>query len=146
MSRLGLSQKLDRGKNRLIAISSLTLYGVGLALIPHADHAWHLGIIGLGCGVSHGLYYPALSSFAAARFHPLHTGNAMSLYMSAFSLGMFLGSPILGVHWKPMGIPLDLHGGGPVCVLLDADFPDFALLAARARRLIWPYSAVTSQK
>ena len=96
MTRLGLSQRLDRGRNRLIAISSLTLYGVGLAWIPHADHAWQLGLIGFGCGMSHGLYYPALSSYAAERFHPLHTGNAMSLYMSAFSLGMFLGSPLWG--------------------------------------------------
>ncbi|MXZ34965.1 MAG: MFS transporter [Acidobacteria bacterium] len=145
VSRLGLSQKLDRGKNRLIAISSLTLYGVGLALIPHADHPWHLGMIGLGCGVSHGLYYPALSSFAAARFHPLHTGSAMSLYMSAFSLGMFLGSPFWGYIGNQWGY-LWIFTAAGLFVFCSTLIFLISRSWSRARRLIWPYSAVTSQK
>ena len=95
-TRLGLSQWLDTGKKRLISISSLIFYGGGLALIPHASYAWHLGLIGFLCGMSHGIYYPALSSIAAERFHPLHTSNAMSLYLSAGNIGMFLGPPLWG--------------------------------------------------
>ena len=95
-TRLGLSQWLDTGKKRLISISSLIFYGGGLALIPHASYVWHLGLIGFLCGMSHGIYYPALSSIAAERFHPLHTSNAMSLYLSAGNIGMFLGPPLWG--------------------------------------------------
>ncbi len=140
VSRLGLSQKLDRGKSRLIAISSLTLYGVGLALIPHADHAWHLGMIGLGCGVSHGLYYPALSSFAAARFHPLHTGNAMSLYMSAFSLGMFVGSPVWGYVGNQWGY-LWIFTVAGLFVFCSTLIFLISRSWSKARWLIWPYSS-----
>ncbi len=95
-TRLGLSQSLETGRRRLGAISSLVLYGLGLALVPLVSRPWQLGMLGLLCGMSHGIYYPALSSIAAERFHPLHTGNAMSLYTSASSLGIFLGSPTWG--------------------------------------------------
>ncbi len=136
MTRLGISQRLDTGRKRVIAISSLTLYGVGLALIPHADYAWQLGLIGFCCGMSHGVYYPALSSIAAERFHPLHTGNAMSLYLSAASLGMFLGPPL----WGFIG-----DQAGALWIFAAAGFfvigSTVAFVVSRswspARRLIW---------
>ncbi|PYV07547.1 MAG: hypothetical protein DMG07_28370 [Acidobacteria bacterium] len=37
-----------------------------------------------------------MSSIAAERFHPVHGGQALSLYISASSLGMFLGAPLWG--------------------------------------------------
>lgn len=97
LSRLGLSPNLDRGRGRLVAISSLILYGGGLALLPGLSSPVHFAAAGLLCGISHGVYYPALSSVAAERFHPLLPGTGMSLYISASSLGMFLGSPLWGV-------------------------------------------------
>ena len=102
-------------------------------------------MIGLGCGVSHGLYYPALSSFAAARFHPLHTGSAMSLYMSAFSLGMFLGSPFWGYIGNQWGY-LWIFTAAGLFVFCSTLIFLISRSWSRARRLIWPYSAVTSQK
>jgi MFS family permease len=96
LTRLGISRRLDRGSARYAAVSTLVAYGGGLALIPHAATITHLAAIGLACGMVHGVFYPALSSIAAERFHPLHTGQAMSLYLSASALGMFVGPPIWG--------------------------------------------------
>jgi MFS family permease len=52
--------------------------------------------LGLACGMSHGTYYPSLSSIAAERFHPLHAGQGLSLYLASSALGMFVGPPIWG--------------------------------------------------
>lgn len=97
MSRLGLSQQLETGSRRFAAIASLSVYGVCLALLPQSVQIWHLGVLSLLIGLSHGVYYPALSSLAAERFHQSGTGTAMSLYMSSSSLGQFLGPPVWGV-------------------------------------------------
>lgn len=95
-TRLGLSHRMDNGSRRLMGIGTLVPYGVSLALIPHASLPWHLAIVGMVCGMSHGLYYPSLSSIAAERFHPVHAGQALSLYISASSLGQFIGPPLWG--------------------------------------------------
>lgn len=96
LSRLGLAQHFDQGNRRLIAIASLALYALSLSLIPHGFRAWHLLLLGLACGLAHGTFYPGLSSLASERFHPLHTGPAMSLYISASTLGLFIGPPLWG--------------------------------------------------
>lgn len=96
LSRLGLAQRFDQGNRRLIAIASLALYAVSLSLIPHGFRVWHLFVLGLACGLAHGTFYPGLSSLASERFHPLHTGPAMSLYISASTLGLFVGPPLWG--------------------------------------------------
>lgn len=136
LTRLGISTRIDTGKKRMIAISSLILYGVGLALIPHAIYSWQLGLIGLFCGMSHGVYYPALSSIAAERFHPLHTGSAMSLYLSASSLGMFLGPPLWGFVGDQSGYVWVFRAAGFFLICSTVAF-----LMSRswspARRLLW---------
>lgn len=96
VTRLGLSGSIGTHRRRLIAISSLFAYSVGLVLIPHANVGWNLLVIGLVCGMGHGIYYPSLSSLAAERFHPLYPGQGMSLYVSASGLGHFIGPPIWG--------------------------------------------------
>ncbi len=96
LTRLGISHRLDMGSRRLAGISSLLVYSLGLALIPHVYFSWHLVVLGLVCGMSHGIYYPSLSSIAAERFHPLHTGQAMTLYTAASTLGLFIGAPVWG--------------------------------------------------
>ena len=96
LTRLGLSHRLEHGRARYISISMLALYGGCLAWIPHAGSAVMLSSLGLVCGMIHGTYYPSLSSLAAERFHPLHTGQGLGLYMSASALGMFAGPPIWG--------------------------------------------------
>jgi len=95
-TRLGLSHHLDTGRRRLIAMSTLLAYAASIALIPAAQFPWQLLLLGLVCGMVHGTYYPSLSSLAAERFHPIHTGQALSLYTSASALGMFIGPPIWG--------------------------------------------------
>ncbi|HXK62145.1 MAG TPA: MFS transporter [Acidobacteriota bacterium] len=97
VTRLGLSSAMDTHARRLIAISTLFLYSVCLILIPHAFASWNLLLIGLVCGMGHGIYYPSLSSLAAERFHPLYPGQGMSLYVSASGLGHFIGPPIWGI-------------------------------------------------
>ena len=96
LTRLGLSHMLDKGRRRLHALSTLVPYGVALVLIPHARTVTHLLLLGIVCGMAHGTYFPSLSSIATVRFHPLHTGQAMSLYISASALGQFLGPPLWG--------------------------------------------------
>jgi len=97
MTRLGVSVRLDAGSRRLWAILTLVAYGISLGLIPHAASIWQLMGLGLICGMVHGIYYPCLSSLAAERFHPLHAIQAMGLYISASSLGMFTGPPLWGI-------------------------------------------------
>ncbi|MBM3801002.1 MAG: MFS transporter [Acidimicrobiia bacterium] len=97
VSRLGISQRLEVGSRRLGAIASLSAYGACLALLPQSARIWQLGILALLIGLCHGVYYPALSSLATERFHQSGTGAAMSLYMSASSLGHFLGPPLWGL-------------------------------------------------
>ena len=96
ITRLGTSKWLDSPSRRLASISTLLLYGLSLALIPFAVAIWQLILLGLVCGMVHGIYYPSLSSIAAERFHPLHAGQALSLYVSASAIGMFAGPPLWG--------------------------------------------------
>jgi ACS family hexuronate transporter-like MFS transporter len=95
-TRLGLSHRLDTGSRRILGIGTLACYGLALACIPQASQLWHLVFLGIVCGMSHGLYYPSLSSIAAERFHPVHAGQALGLYISASNLGMFIGPPLWG--------------------------------------------------
>lgn len=95
-SRLGISQRLELGSRRLAAIATLSIYGISLAMLPQVSRIWHLGVLALLIGLSHGVYYPALSSLAAERFHQSGTGTAMSLYISSSSFGQFLGPPVWG--------------------------------------------------
>ncbi|MFB3905856.1 MAG: MFS transporter [Acidobacteriota bacterium] len=69
ITRLGLSHAVDTHRRRLIAISSLFAYGAGMVLIPHAYAGWNLLVLGIVCGMGHGIYYPSLSSLAACRAH-----------------------------------------------------------------------------
>ncbi|MBI4444710.1 MAG: MFS transporter [Acidobacteria bacterium] len=104
ITRVSVSPRLDTGTRRLLAISSLVIYGVGLALIPAAGRRWHLGLLGMICGTSHGTFYPSLSSIATERFHPLHSGQGLGLYISASSLGMFMGPPAWGALADEIGL------------------------------------------
>lgn len=97
MSRLGISQRLETEPLRLAAIASLSAYGVCLALLPQVSRIWQLGALAVVIGLSHGVYYPALSSLATERFHQSGSGTAMSLYISSSSLGQFLGPPVWGL-------------------------------------------------
>lgn len=105
VTRLGVSHRLDRGTSRYFAISTLVLYGACLAWIPRATGVPLLLVLGMIGGMVHGVFYPALSSVAAERFHPLHTGQAMSLYISASALGMFVGPPLWGALADVVGYP-----------------------------------------
>jgi MFS family permease len=96
ITRLGTSNWLDSPSRRLASIATLLLYSLSLALIPFAVAIWQLTLLGLVCGMVHGTYYPSLSSIAAERFHPLHAGQALSLYVSASAIGMFVGPPLWG--------------------------------------------------
>jgi MFS family permease len=116
-TRLGLSHRLDTGHRRLIAICILLPYGGALAMVPHAATPWHLLLIGLVCGIGHGIYYPSLSSIAAERFHPLYPGQGMSLYVSASNLGMFMGPPLWGILADRSGYVLVFAAAGTLLTL-----------------------------
>jgi len=103
MTRLGISHRLDTGGRRYVAVSSLFLYGLCLMFIPRSGSIYHLLLLGWICGMSHGIFYPSLSSIAAENFHPSITGQAMSLYLSASSLGMFVGPPLWGTIIDKVG-------------------------------------------
>ncbi|MGH9340639.1 MAG: MFS transporter [Acidobacteriota bacterium] len=121
-SRLGISPRLEAGHRRLMGVSMLVLYGVALALIPQAYSIWQVLAIGTACGLGHGAYYPSLSSLAAERFHPLHAGQAMTIYISASSLGMFVGPPIWGVLLDSLGAPIMFAVAGSLLVAATTSF------------------------
>jgi len=117
MTRLGVSHRLDTGWRRYPAIATLIAYGASVALVPSARSAGQLLALGFACGMVHGIYYPSLSSIAAERFHPLHTGQAMSLYLSASALGMFVGPPLWGALVDRWGYPPMFVAAGSVMTL-----------------------------
>jgi len=116
LTRLGISQFLETEQRRLAAVSSLMLYGVCLAGLPQVSQVWQLGCLGLFIGMSHGIYYPALSAIAAERFEPAGTGTAMSLYISSSSLGMFVGPPVWGFLADRAGYGWIFAGAGAAIV------------------------------
>jgi predicted MFS family arabinose efflux permease len=116
LTRMGISQFLETEQRRLAAVSSLTLYGVCLAALPQASQVWQLGGLGIIIGMSHGIYYPALSAIAAERFQPAGTGTAMSLYISSSSLGMFVGPPVWGFLADRTGYGWIFAGAGATVV------------------------------
>jgi MFS family permease len=105
VTRLGASQYLETGTRRLIAVCTLLLYSLGLGLIPWAGSVRRLIFPGVLCGIGHGMFYPALSSIAAERFHPSHAGQSMALYVSASASGMFAGPPLWGLLAARTGYP-----------------------------------------
>ena len=128
MTRLGVSHRVDFGFRRLVGISSLVGYGVSLGLIPHVAVVWHLLILGLLCGMSHGVYFPSLSSIATEQFHSLHSGQALSLYTSASILGMFVGPPVWGAVADITGYPIMFAAAG---ILLAIGTVTFVLIQWR---------------
>ena len=110
ITRLGVSRKLDSGPQRLVAISTLLAYSVGLACIPLVQYKWQLTFLGFVCGTAHGTFFPSLSSMATERFPPLHEGQALSLYISAAATGMFLGPPLWGLVADWAGYPIMFAG------------------------------------
>ena len=121
-SRLGTSHLFDSGLRRLVGITTLMIYGVGLVLIPYCTQIWQLLVLGLVCGICHGVYYPSLSSMAAERFHPLHVGQAMGVYHASTSVGLFLGPPLWGVIADVTDYRTTFAGAGTLLVLSTALF------------------------
>jgi len=70
----------------------------------------------------HGLFYPSVSSLAAARFHPINTGQALGLYLSSYALGMFVGPPVWGFIADRTGYPAMFLAAGLVMVFATAWF------------------------
>ena len=58
-----------------------------------------------------------LSSIAAERFHPLHAGQALSLYVSASGIGMFVGPPLWGAVVDLAGYRVMFAASGVVLAL-----------------------------
>lgn len=96
LAALAVGQRLESQSRRLIGIATLFLFSVGLVLIPAAAEVWQLAVIGALCGIGHGIFYPALSSLATERCHPMHLESGTALYLASSSLGAFLGSPVWG--------------------------------------------------
>jgi MFS family permease len=127
LTRLGLSHRLEHGFGRCVSISTLALYGLSLTWIPYARSPQILLGLGIACGMAHGTYYPGLSSIAAERFHPLHAGQGLSLYLSSSSLGMFVGPPIWGtvvdrIGYAPMFFIAGLSMTGGTGVFLISQY------------------------
>jgi predicted MFS family arabinose efflux permease len=122
LTRMGISQFLETEQRRLAAVSTLMLYGVCLAALPQVSEVWQLGGLGIVIGMSHGIYYPALSAIAAERFQRTGTGTAMSLYISSSSLGMFVGPPVWGFVADRAGYGWIFAGAGAAIVAATLAF------------------------
>ena len=131
IARGGVSHLIESRASRLAGISALFLYGTGLTLIPLVNQSWHLAFVGLMCGMSHGLYFPSLSSMATDRFHPTHTGQGLSLYLSAKSLGMFIGPPVWGLIADQTGYASIFTAAGSLLALGTAVFIAWLWRSAR---------------
>jgi MFS family permease len=86
MTRLGLGGFADRVGRRRVAVWSLTAYVFMVLTMTQLTPAL-LFPLGFGFGISHGLFYPALSAYALEFTELRERGRAMTLMNGSFHLG-----------------------------------------------------------
>jgi len=128
--RVGLGHVIDRAGRRRVAIASLCLYVVVVASMAHLGSVIGLVAMGLGLGVAHGFFYPALNSLAIDGVPANESGKVMALFQGAFHLGF--AASALGFGWvaETVGYP-PVFNGGAAC----AGIAWVLLVASGARRI-----------
>ena len=87
-----------------VARASLWLYALvvfAMALVGPAL----LEMLGALFGVAHGLFYPAVNAIAVTAVRRHERGRMMAIFTGAFSLGLFVGTTLLGPLAEVAGYP-----------------------------------------
>jgi MFS family permease len=90
--RLTAGTLADRFGRRRVSAASLVVYA-GFVTATAAMQPGMLEVVGLGIGLAHGIFYPALNAFALERCPPEQRGRVMTYYNGAFNAGW--GSSVL---------------------------------------------------
>ena len=103
--RLGAGPFVDRIGRSRVAVVSLFLYAVAVALT--ADLA-NLGLIVLGglLGLAHGFFYPSFNALAVEGASPHDRGKIMAVFQAWFTAGGAFGTFFLGALAYVEGYPM----------------------------------------
>lgn len=101
--RLGLGWLPDRAGPKRVMVPSFLLLAVALAGIPHAGSNAGLALVGVLCGLGHGMANPILNGLVVTRARPAELGAAMALYTAVFDAGALVGGPLLGASIAAFG-------------------------------------------
>jgi MFS family permease len=127
--RAGLGHFIDRAGRRRIAITSLCLYAFVVTAMAQLASVAGLVLLGVGLGVAHGFFYPALNSLAIGGIRGDERGKVMALFHGAFHVGFGGAALGFGALAESAGYPPVFYGGGS-CALVAL----IALTASRAGR------------
>lgn len=103
-SRLAMGPFVDRIGLRRISLASLALYALAVLAIAWLDRIG-LFVLGLGIGVSHGLFYPAFTGVVLEGCAPAERGRHIALLQAGLYLGIGFGGVALGAIAARFGYP-----------------------------------------
>jgi len=102
----------DRLGLQRVLVPALFLYAFGVLLVPHAERAVALVLVGMMCGAGHGYAFPILNVLAVQRVSGAHRGRAVSWFTAMFDLGNTVANPILGAVAEWAGYPVMFTASG----------------------------------
>jgi MFS family permease len=103
-SRIAMGPFVDRIGLRRISIASLALYALAVLAIAWLDRIG-LFMLGLGIGVSHGLFYPAYTGVVLEGCSPAERGRHIALLQAGLYVGIGVGGVALGAIAARFGYP-----------------------------------------
>ncbi|MBY0399983.1 MFS transporter [Myxococcota bacterium] len=104
-SRLATGPFVDRIGLRRISLGSLALYALAVLAIAWLDR-FGLLLVGIGMGVSHGLFYPAYTGVVLEGCPPAERGRYIALMQAGLYVGIGVGGAALGVIAARYGYPV----------------------------------------
>lgn len=103
-SRIAMGPFVDRIGLRRISLASLALYALAVFAIAWLDRIGLL-VLGLGIGISHGLFYPAYTGVVLEGCAPAERGRHIALLQAGLYVGIGLGGVALGAIAARFGYP-----------------------------------------
>lgn len=86
----------DRTPHRILLVSSLSLFGVGLVMLAFTEGIPLMVAAGIVTGTAHGVAFPLMSSEVVNRARTAERGSAMSIFTSIFDFALLFGAPSVG--------------------------------------------------
>ncbi|MDJ0867039.1 MAG: MFS transporter [Myxococcota bacterium] len=123
--RGGFGHWMDRIGNHRAALIALAAYVPAVLATIWLDRLG-LAVVGIGLGLSHGVFYPAFNAVAVTTARPNERGKLMALHQAAFQVGMASGG-LLGLLAAVAGYPavfVAAAGGLALAFLLLASSPE----------------------
>jgi len=97
-------QLADRYGENLLLPWGITLYVLGLVLLPGVDGTLLLNLAGAFAGAGHGLLFPTLNTLAVRDEPGEVRGKATGIFTGAIDAGCFAGSLLLGYIGQWLGL------------------------------------------